>query len=93
MLACIALAWPCNMLADNVYTIYPVPQEQIKVNENPWWDGGKYEVVCEEGIDRATKVRLLNILFASGAAAPGWDAPTDFDALVDAIPTKATGTQ
>lgn len=93
VLACMALAWPSKMHADNVYTIYPVPQEQIKVNENPWWDGGKYEVVCEEGIDRATKVRLLNILFASGATAPGWNASEDFDALVDAIPTKATGTK
>lgn len=93
VLACIAIAWTGEMRADNVYTIYPIPQEQVMVDENPWWDGGKYEVVCEEGIDRATKVRLLNILFASGATAPGWNAPDDFDALVDAIPTKATGTK
>lgn len=79
--------------AQQAYTIYPIPQEQIIGDETPWWDGGKYEVVCESGVDRATRVRLIEILLASGASLPGWNPSEDMDVLVENLPTAPSGTK
>lgn len=85
----LAIGVPSLCIAQNTYTIYPIPQEQLNSGTESWWDGGKYEVVCEAGIDRVTRQRLLNILTNWGATAPGWDLETD----VDKWPTEASGTK
>ena len=72
--------------AQNAYVIYPRPQEQTEGTERMRWSGKAFEVVCEEGIDRPTKARLLNILIAQGA-----EAPEDLDAMIDAIPAQPSG--
>lgn len=56
------LFFPTFLKAQNSYTIYPIPQEQIAGNGKAKFSLSQIEVICEEGIDLVTRQRLAGIL-------------------------------
>ena len=60
-IAAIALSFSQFSFADNIYTIYPIPQQQIAA-EGTAKVTTKVNVVLENGIDEATKARIADVL-------------------------------
>lgn len=57
-----------NVWADDVYTIYPVPQQQIAVDGTARFTN-QVNVIVEDGIDESTRNRLVSILQENGMEA------------------------
>lgn len=51
------------------YTIYPVPQQQAAGEGSGTLSRTQYELICEAGIDAATRARLISVLEQSGRTA------------------------
>ena len=60
-IAAIALSFSQLAIADNVYTIYPIPQQQVAVQDTAQVTS-KVNVILEKGIDTATKARIADVL-------------------------------
>lgn len=60
-----SLAWAVGAWADNVYTIYPVPHEQVAGTGNVGFTS-QVNVVCESGIDDVTRQRVESVLGEHG---------------------------
>lgn len=60
-----ALGIPQLAIADNVYSIYPIPQEQVAVTGNASISS-KVNLVVEAGIDDVTRKRATDILTQNG---------------------------
>ncbi len=65
LIAALILGVSSNIYAENVYTIYPIPQEQLAVNGTAKFTN-EVNVVCESAIDQYTKDRLTSILSEKG---------------------------
>ena len=61
-LSLLLLFCPFFLNAQNPYTIYPIPQEQVAGNGKAKFSLSQIEVICEEGIDEVTRQRLVGIL-------------------------------
>lgn len=61
--------------ADNVYTIYPIPQQQTAVTGTARFTD-QVNVIVESGIDAATRKRLEGVLADHGMTAAFSDAPS-----------------
>lgn len=75
--------------AENVYSIYPIPQQQIVGGGVSQWDVNHLEIVCEDGVDQATRVRLLNILMEHGFVLP--DESKNLEEMAAQLPAEASG--
>lgn len=60
-IAAIALGFSQLAIADNIYTIYPIPQQQISV-EGTAKVTPSVNVILEKGIDEATRNRIADVL-------------------------------
>ncbi len=71
-LACMLLTG-CSLtaVADNVYTIYPIPQQQTAVDGTAKITAGKVQVICGSDIDKPTQDRIRTILEEQGLVAAG----------------------
>ena len=56
-----ALSFSQFAIAENIYTIYPIPQQQVAV-EGTAKVTQKVNIVLEKGIDEATKARISDVL-------------------------------
>lgn len=63
------------MYADNVYTIYPVPQQQVLMNGSTKI-GKQVNIIAENGIDEATRQRVLGVLEDHGLTGTFSDSPS-----------------
>ncbi len=55
-------------MATDVFTIYPIPQEQVSVEGTLSLTNGSIQVICGPQIDDYTKARILSILAEHGLA-------------------------
>ena len=60
-IAAIALGFSQLAIADNIYTIYPIPQQQVSV-EGTAKVTSSVNVILEKGIDEATRNRIADVL-------------------------------
>ena len=63
------------MYADNVYSIYPVPQQQVAVDGSTKISK-QVNIIAESGIDEVTRQRVLGVLEDHGLTGTFSDSPS-----------------